>query len=88
MLTLGNHDGEKAERLNGHPDSMPLWSLRMRRKYFPNPEPGESIQAMSHHGKVSVCCRIIMPGSGVARCLSCWIHFGSRPRAGGMIRGR
>lgn len=40
VLTLGNHDGEKAERLNGHPDSMPLWSLRMRRKYFPNPEPG------------------------------------------------
>lgn len=40
LMVLGNHDGEKAERLNGHPDSMPLWSLRMRRKYFPNPEPG------------------------------------------------
>ena len=40
LMALGNHDGEKAERLNGHPDSMPLWSLRMRKKYFPNPEPG------------------------------------------------
>lgn len=40
LMVLGNHDGEKAERLNGHPDSMPLWSLRMRKKYFPNPEPG------------------------------------------------
>jgi len=40
LMVLGNHDGEKAERLNGHPDSMPLWSLRMRRRYFPNPEPG------------------------------------------------
>lgn len=40
FLALGNHDGEKAERLNGRPDSMPLWSLANRKKYFPNPEPG------------------------------------------------
>lgn len=40
FLVLGNHDGEKGERLNGQPDSMPLWSVGMRKKYFPNPEPG------------------------------------------------
>lgn len=39
FLALGNHDGEKAERLDG-PNSMPLWSLANRKKYFPNPEPG------------------------------------------------
>lgn len=39
FLTLGNHDGEKGERLNG-PNSMPMWSLGMRKKFFPNPEPG------------------------------------------------
>lgn len=40
LLTLGNHDGEAASRLNGQPYSMPLWSLGKRKKYFPNPEPG------------------------------------------------
>ena len=40
FLTLGNHDGEQGSRLNGTADSMPLWSLGMRKKYFPNPEPG------------------------------------------------
>jgi hypothetical protein len=40
FLTLGNHDGEQGSRLNGTADSMPPWSLGMRKKYFPNPEPG------------------------------------------------
>jgi len=40
LLTLGNHDGEQGSRLTGRPDSMPLWSVGMRKKYFPNPEPG------------------------------------------------
>jgi hypothetical protein len=40
FLTLGNHDGEVGSRLTGAPDSMPLWSIGMRKKYFPNPEPG------------------------------------------------
>jgi predicted phosphodiesterase len=40
LLTLGNHDGEQGSRLTGQPDSMPLWSVGMRKKYFPNPEPG------------------------------------------------
>lgn len=40
FLALGNHDGEKAERLDGSPNSMPLWSLARRKKFFPNPEPG------------------------------------------------
>ena len=40
LLALGNHDGEKGERLTGEKDSMPLWSLGMRKKFFPNPEPG------------------------------------------------
>lgn len=39
FLTLGNHDGEKGERLDGK-DSMPVWSVGMRKKFFPNPEPG------------------------------------------------
>lgn len=39
FLALGNHDGEKGERFDGK-DSMPMWSLGMRKKYFPNPEPG------------------------------------------------
>ena len=40
LLTLGNHDGEQGFRLTGEPDSMPLLSVAMRKKYFPNPEPG------------------------------------------------
>ena len=40
LLTLGNHDGEQGSRLTGQPNSMPLWSAGMRKKYFPNPEPG------------------------------------------------
>jgi len=40
FLALGNHDGEQGWRLNGRPDSMPVWAARMRKKYFPNPEPG------------------------------------------------
>ena len=40
LFVLGNHDGEQGSRLTGQPNSMPLWSLGMRRKYFPNPEPG------------------------------------------------
>lgn len=40
FLTLGNHDGEKGESLTGDANSMPLWSVGMRKKFFPNPEPG------------------------------------------------
>lgn len=40
LLTLGNHDGEQGWRLTGEPDSMPLMSVALRKKYFPNPEPG------------------------------------------------
>mgnify|MGYP000101815124 CR=1 FL=1 len=40
FLTLGNHDGEVGSRLTGQPDSMPLFSVNMRKKFFPNPEPG------------------------------------------------
>lgn len=40
FLTLGNHDGEQGSRLTGEANSMPLWSVGMRKKYFPNPEPG------------------------------------------------
>jgi hypothetical protein len=39
FLTLGNHDGEQGSRLTG-PNSMPLWSVGLRKKFFPNPEPG------------------------------------------------
>ena len=40
FMTLGNHDGEQGSRLTDEPNSMPLWSLGMRKTYFPNPEPG------------------------------------------------
>lgn len=40
FLVLGNHDGEDGSRLTGLPDSMPMWSVGMRKKFFPNPEPG------------------------------------------------
>jgi predicted phosphodiesterase len=40
LMVLGNHDGEQGSRLTGQPNSMPLWSIGMRKKYFPNPEPG------------------------------------------------
>ncbi len=40
LLALGNHDGEQGARLTGQANSMPLWSIGMRKKYFPNPEPG------------------------------------------------
>lgn len=40
LLALGNHDGEQGSRLSGQANSMPLWSIGMRKKYFPNPEPG------------------------------------------------
>jgi predicted phosphodiesterase len=39
LFALGNHDGEQGSRLTGQADSMPLWSLGMRKKYFANPEP-------------------------------------------------
>ena len=41
LLTLGNHDGEQGFRLTGEPNSMPLLSVAMRKKNFPNPEPGD-----------------------------------------------
>lgn len=31
---------DRGDRLTGRPDSMPLWSLGMRKRFFPNPEPG------------------------------------------------
>ena len=40
LFTLGNHDGEQGAYLTGEANSMPLWSVGMRKKYLPNPEPG------------------------------------------------
>jgi hypothetical protein len=39
FMVLGNHDGEVGSRLGGA-DSMPIWSVGMRKKFFPNPENG------------------------------------------------
>ncbi len=39
FMVLGNHDGEVGSRLGGA-DSMPIWSVAMRKKFFPNPENG------------------------------------------------
>jgi hypothetical protein len=38
FLALGNHDGEGGAR-DGGSDSMASWSLGLRKRYFPNPEP-------------------------------------------------
>ncbi|MBI5834502.1 MAG: metallophosphoesterase [Armatimonadetes bacterium] len=40
FLTLGNHDGELGYLADGTPGSMAAWSLDLRRRFFPNPEPG------------------------------------------------
>ncbi len=40
FLTLGNHDGEDPTRGTG-PDSMAIWSNKMRKRYFPNPVPDD-----------------------------------------------
>ncbi len=37
LFALGNHDGEQGSRLTGEANSMPLWSLGMRKKYFRQP---------------------------------------------------
>ncbi len=39
LMVLGNHDGEDGSRLDG-PNSMPVWSVGMRKRFFPNPETG------------------------------------------------
>lgn len=39
FLALGNHDGETARELDGTKDSLGIWSIRMRKRYFPYPEP-------------------------------------------------
>lgn len=39
FLVLGNHDGERLDREDGTPDSMPVWSALARKKLFPNPRP-------------------------------------------------
>lgn len=39
FLALGNHDGEGNRELDGGPDSLGVWSTRMRTRYFPNPVP-------------------------------------------------
>ena len=39
FLVLGNHDGERMDRLDGTAESMPVWSNLTRKKYFPTPYP-------------------------------------------------
>jgi predicted phosphodiesterase len=39
FLVLGNHDGERLDRLSSSGDCMPVWSCNTRKKYFPNPRP-------------------------------------------------
>lgn len=39
FLVLGNHDGERGDRVNGEVNPMSLWSCLTRKKYFPNPAP-------------------------------------------------
>lgn len=64
FLTLGNHDGETAARLTGQPDSMPLWSLAMRKKYFANPEPAEGT---IYTGNIQP-----LPGAGLLQDYYAW----------------
>jgi predicted phosphodiesterase len=39
FLVLGNHDGESPRGRGGEAESLAVWSNRMRKRYFPNPEP-------------------------------------------------
>ena len=39
FITLGNHDGEEGQVLNGTDNNMAVWSNTMRKRYFPNPLP-------------------------------------------------
>jgi len=39
FVALGNHDGERGDRLDGTANSMPVWSAKLRTQYFPNPMP-------------------------------------------------
>jgi hypothetical protein len=40
FLALGVHDGESSRYDDGAPDSLAPWSNAIRKKYFPNPVPG------------------------------------------------
>lgn len=39
FLTLGNHDGETAREMDGTKASLAMWSINMRKRFFPNPQP-------------------------------------------------
>ena len=40
LLALGVHDGESSRYDDGSPGNLAVWSNALRKKYFPNPEPG------------------------------------------------
>jgi hypothetical protein len=39
FLVNGNHEGELGWLLTGNPNTLPIWSTRLRQQYYPNPEP-------------------------------------------------
>jgi hypothetical protein len=41
LLALGVHDGESSRYDDGSPDSLAVWSNKIRTQYFPNPVPDE-----------------------------------------------
>lgn len=41
FLVLGNHDGESPRGRGSEADSLAVWSVTMRKRYFPNPLPDE-----------------------------------------------
>ncbi|MBL8173191.1 MAG: metallophosphoesterase [Bryobacterales bacterium] len=39
FLVLGNHEGEWGTMLRGSEEELPIWATKLRKAYFPNPEP-------------------------------------------------
>ncbi len=77
LLALGNHDGEQGSRLTGRPNSMPFWSLGMRKNSSRTLSPEASTRATPGLRTAPDCCRITTRGSGVPPCLWCSIRSGS-----------
>lgn len=47
MLVNGNHEGESGFQLDGTPDNVAVWATQARKRYYPNPEPGDFYSAPS-----------------------------------------
>jgi hypothetical protein len=79
FLTLGNHDGESGQQLNGKADNRTIWAANTRKTYFPNPFPDSFYTGNSTEEK-----HVGLPENYYAwewgmPYLSCSIRTGRRP---------